>query len=206
MEEPVRYLPIRRAEGYRVGDDGSVWSRRVPGPGGLRDRWKPLKIQEDRHTGYARVTLRIDGKTVHRNVHRLVLEAFVGPCPDGMEACHFPDPNRMNCRLDNLRWDTRIANQNDKVAHGTSNRGSRQHMAKLSEPDVLDMLQIERGVPESTYEDLAMLFGVTKPTVANIFQGHNWGWLTGIPKGARRRGPRPRGSRKSYRDLGPPGE
>lgn len=42
-------------------------------------------------------------------VHRLVLESFVGPCPDGMEACH-ANGNGFDNRLENLRWDTHRAN------------------------------------------------------------------------------------------------
>jgi len=61
-------------------------------------------------------------KNNHNKAHRvcrLVLLAFVGPCPEGMEACHFPDRNPANNRLDNLRWDTRSGNMRDCKAHGT---------------------------------------------------------------------------------------
>jgi hypothetical protein len=51
-------------------------------------------------------------------VHRLVLEAFVGPCPPGMEACH-NNGIRDDNRLENLRWDTRVNNHADKHKHGT---------------------------------------------------------------------------------------
>lgn len=54
---------------------------------------------------------------VTRPVHRLVLEAFVGPCPPGMECCHLDDDGYNN-RLENLRWDTRSANQLDAVRNG----------------------------------------------------------------------------------------
>lgn len=51
-------------------------------------------------------------------VHRLVLEAFVGPCPEGMEGCHI-DGDGTNNRLDNLRWDTHVGNVKDSIRHGT---------------------------------------------------------------------------------------
>ena len=51
-------------------------------------------------------------------VHRLVLEAFIGPCPEGMEACH-GDGDRANNAVGNLRWDTRSSNFLDKRQHGT---------------------------------------------------------------------------------------
>ena len=68
--------------------------------------------------GYLMVNLSRQNTARRRKVHRLVLEAFVGPCPDEMEACHFPDRTRSNNRLANLRWDTRKANWSDSVAHG----------------------------------------------------------------------------------------
>ena len=42
-------------------------------------------------------------------VHRLVLEAFCGPCPDGCEAQHVNDVSTDN-RLANLRWASHATN------------------------------------------------------------------------------------------------
>jgi hypothetical protein len=41
---------------------------------------------------------------VDRYVDELVLEAFVGPAPEGHIPFHI-DGNTLNDRLDNLRWD-----------------------------------------------------------------------------------------------------
>jgi hypothetical protein len=54
------------------------------------------------------------GTTKTRLVHHLVLEAFVGPRPDGQVGCHFDDDPRNN-RVENLRWDTSSANALDRV-------------------------------------------------------------------------------------------
>ncbi len=61
-----------------------------------------------------------EGKTL--KVHRIVLSAFVGPCPEGHEACHFPDRSRSNNALSNLRWGTDSENSLDAVRHGTHGR------------------------------------------------------------------------------------
>ncbi len=55
-----------------------------------------------------------------KRVHRIVLEAFVGPCPAGMEGCH-NDRNPANNVVSNLRWDTPSNNQLDRRRHGTHN-------------------------------------------------------------------------------------
>ena len=49
-------------------------------------------------------------------IQRLVLEAFVGPRPDGMQACH-NNGEQLDATLSNLRWDTREANMVDQVRH-----------------------------------------------------------------------------------------
>lgn len=70
--------------------------------------------------GHLAVYLTKEGVRATKYVHRLVLEAFVGPCPDGKEACHFPNRDVTDNRVINLRWGTHQDNMGDKVAHGTS--------------------------------------------------------------------------------------
>lgn len=76
--------------------------------------------------GYAKVALTKDGKLRTRRVHILVLEAFVGRRPDGMQACH-NDGNQGNNCIENLRWDTVSANTYDKIRHGTHVQAAQTH-------------------------------------------------------------------------------
>lgn len=57
------------------------------------------------------------GKGNSRYVHDLVLEAFVGPRPDGMECLHRDDVPSNNV-LQNLRWGTRSENLSEAYANG----------------------------------------------------------------------------------------
>ena len=66
--------------------------------------------------GYPTVTI---GHRGQKRVHVLVMLAFVGPCPSGKEVCH-NDGDHENVTLDNLRYDTRKANIEDAVRHGTA--------------------------------------------------------------------------------------
>ena len=52
-----------------------------------------------------------------KQVHRLVLLTFVGPCPPGMECLHWDD-DKYNNRLANLRWGTRLENMDDAKRNG----------------------------------------------------------------------------------------
>lgn len=76
--------------------------------------------------GHHRVALYKDGVAKDYLVHRLVLMAFVGPCPDGMEALHWDD-DKDNNNLSNLRWGTRSDNQYDRVRNGNHPQANKTH-------------------------------------------------------------------------------
>lgn len=111
-----RWVPIPGHEGYEVSDLGHLRSldRVIHCRNGkrLRRRGQPLRRWQER--GYWMVRL---GSGRQWAVHRLVLTAFVGPCPDGMEGCH-NDGDPSNARLSNLRWDTPRENAQDVIRHG----------------------------------------------------------------------------------------
>ena len=62
-------------------------------------------------TGRGYLSVKINGKAYY--VHRLVLEAFVGPCPEGFECDHL-DRNRRNNTLTNLRYCSRTDNNRNR--------------------------------------------------------------------------------------------
>lgn len=74
--------------------------------------------------GHLHVQLWKDNRPRTVRIHRLVLEAFVGPCPAGLEGCH-GDGDASNNRLENLRWDTPSENNYDSVRHGTHGMASK---------------------------------------------------------------------------------
>ena len=123
-----RWLSIPGYEGiYEVSDHGRVrgLDREINrgASGKLRIHGQILKPQPLRR--YRAVRLKVHGRKRVALIHRLVLEAFVGPCPEGMEACHW-DGDPTNNRVENLRWDTRSANARDRVRHGTHNMTSKR--------------------------------------------------------------------------------
>src|SRR4051794_26778402 len=143
----VQYRPIEGFAGYRVRSDvvvESCWRRGGPNASPT-DTWRLLK-PTPQHRGHLAVCLVRDGEKHTRHVHRLVLEAFAGPCPGGLECCH-NDGAPANNRRENLRWDTRKANVEDSRRHGTMRLGSRAR-AKLREDDVLEIRRLKaEGVP-----------------------------------------------------------
>lgn len=59
-------------------------------------------------------------------VHRLVLDAFVGPRPEGMVSCH-NNGDRSDNRLANLRYGTSSENNTDTVTHGNHWQAKKTH-------------------------------------------------------------------------------
>lgn len=133
MTEHERWLPIVGLEGFfEVSDQGRVrsldrdyitHSHRHGRPFAARRRLKGRIFKLSRRTrdGYVYVGLSANGVIHHRKVHQLVLEAFVGPRPPGMESCHNNHVRHDN-RLVNLRWDTRKANARDRAINGSQIR------------------------------------------------------------------------------------
>ena len=64
--------------------------------------------------GYLKVNLSKDGVRKEGKIHRLVLSAFVGECPEGMVVNHIDEDKTNNC-LSNLEYVTPKENSN----HGT---------------------------------------------------------------------------------------
>ena len=164
-----RVKPIPSEPGYFAGEDGTIYSA-WEGRGHLAKIGGELKPLKTTAAPDGRCQVNPRGKS--RRVSRLVLEAFVGPCPEGMEACHFPDRDTRNNRLENLRWDTPRSNQADRKIHGTSNAGERNGSARLTEAQVTEIRRRrEDGEPVLL---LAQEFGVAQVTVRAIVSRRIW--------------------------------
>lgn len=111
---------------YEVSSLGRV-RRTTDGPG--KARAGNILTPRQNKSGHRRVALCAPYKNFM--VHRLVLEAFVGPQPEGLECCH-NDSDPGNNRLENLRWDTRSANQFDRPNRGVKIRGAGNGRAKIT--------------------------------------------------------------------------
>jgi len=130
--------------------------------------------------GYHRVNLYPKRKGAHRtqSIHRLVLEAFVGPCPDGHETRHI-DGIRSNNQLRNLSWGSKKENFKDQVRHETAIRGKRCWAAKLDEQSVRDIRRrTSAGEPQ---RKLGREFGVSQSAVSAIVRRKSYAYLPAPP-------------------------
>lgn len=128
-----RWLPVVGYEGlYEVSDLGRVRGldrvmtvNRV-GFSGLPVRGQVLKATPTGHRcPHLGVTLYRSGVRRHHRVHHLVLEAFIGPRPSGLQGLHWDDVPTNN-RLENLRWATAAENMRDKVRNGRDPQANRE--------------------------------------------------------------------------------
>jgi len=65
---------------------------------------------------YRRVTLCKNGNQRNFKIGRLILLTFIGSRPLGKETSHL-NGNRFDDRLENLKWETPMENQQRKVEH-----------------------------------------------------------------------------------------
>jgi len=107
---------------YQVSDLGRVRSvDRVvvhPRSGPTKLVGRVLRPAPRDQVGHLTVNLCKEGAGTSVYVHRLVMAAWVGPCPEGLEVCHGPNGVADNS-ISNLSYGTHSENELDKRREGT---------------------------------------------------------------------------------------
>jgi len=169
---------IKGYEGiYQVSDLGRVKSleREI-----IRSDGKPtyqkeciLKPKTDR--GYLRVGLRNLGKRKFFSIHKLVLLSFNIPNPENKRTVDHKNEDKLDNRLENLRWATHKEQIEYAMETGTFKikRGEKVGSSKLTEKQVLEIR--EKYVPRkySQYK-LAEEYGVHVTTISEIILRKIW--------------------------------
>ena len=116
----------------------------------------------------------IDGKQQsYPRVHQCVAEAFIGPCPAGLEVNHI-DGNKKNNRIENLEYVTHSENMIHSFTIDLGrNRGANNPRAKLNPADVSEIREIY-GNGWFSQREIMRIYGVGKTTIAHIVRGENW--------------------------------
>lgn len=87
----------------------------------------------------------------------------------------FPDPDKTNNAIDNLRWDTSAANKADMEVHGVRAKGTRNGRSKLTPDQVRDIRS--RGERGESAPSIARVYGVDPKAVRLILNRTNWAHL-----------------------------
>ena len=125
-------------------------------------------------SGHLFVNLCKNNKVKIFRIHRLVLETFIGSCPNNKECCH-NDGNPANNRLENLRWDTKKNNSRDTINHDKSNfrLGNRHPNSVLNEEKALEIKLLYK-TGRYSHVKLGKLFGVSAGLIMNIVNNKSW--------------------------------
>lgn len=145
---------------YEVSDHGRVKSLRHVIP-------RLLRASSDR---YPKVNLHGNGTRSVR-VHILVLTAFVGPAPDGMECLHADDDGHNNC-LTNLRWGTHSENGDDRWDLHRKRDGDG---FKLTADQVREIHVALAGGEHQKV--IAARYGTSRGNISHIARGSTWAHL-----------------------------
>lgn len=153
---------------YEVSSMGRVRSldRTVTVRAGVKSGYlqqrKGAILRPGKNTKQGHVTVSL-GRRNSLNVHRIVMLAFKGPCPHGLEVLHINGKAADN-RLSNLRYGTRRENNLDIGAHGRRKISVAQARAIKK--------HINRS--EASALKLAAKYKISRSYVWQIWQGKQW--------------------------------
>lgn len=132
----------------------------------------PTLKQYKEASGYYTVRPCIDGKATTKLVHRLVAEAFLGPCPKGYQVNHI-DGDKGNNVPKNLEYLTPEENIKHGIRTGLiPHHGEDNGSSKLTADNILSISKM-RGKGKSVKE-IAKKFKVDRTTISGIFRGKLW--------------------------------
>lgn len=142
-------------------------------PPGLREA--PQSIHKK--SGYAKVTIKVNGKDVNIPVHRAVASAFCDGYEEWLVVDHI-DNNRSNNSASNLRWVTASENalasfRRGRKGYGAGMKGEAHHKSKLSEEQVL-AIRSEYIPAVVSLSVIASRYGITKEYVSKIIHRKAW--------------------------------
>lgn len=152
-----KFKQIPNFPNYYVSPKGKIWTC----------NYKKYLSPAVQCGGYYLVSLCKNGKVYRKFIHRLVLETFVGKCPDGMECRHL-DGNSTNNNLLNLKWGTRSENTKDSVKHGTFVGNT-----KLTEQNVKMIIYMHR-TQLFTQQGIADIYNISRRSIGRIINKETW--------------------------------
>lgn len=155
--------------GYEGQYEVSTWGRVCRLVKRRSSRAGALLRQHETGNGYRQIALNCRATSVHR----LILEAFVGPCPSGLE-CNHKNGVKTDNYLENLEWVTKSENKLHAFRELglQAPRGEDVPTAKLEEAEV--RLIKQSRLRRMTARWLAGWFHVSRGTITKIWRGESW--------------------------------
>jgi len=140
---------------------------------------RPVKYSKYNHLIVCLVNDKI--RKMH-TIHKLVLNAFIGPRPSGMECRHL-DSNARNNTLENLKWGTPKENCLDRIKLNRqyvfdvkNSIGSKNIKAKLNEWQVRIIKRLLEN-KKLIYKEISEIFNISICTIRDIDKKRTWIYL-----------------------------
>lgn len=177
--KPEEWRPVKNFPWYEVSNYGRVVSYIIRNQNHFLVADVPQRFMKWSilSNGYPSVHLGGSEKSGTKLIHRLVAEAFLGPCPPGMQVCHY-DGNRTNPFIGNLRYDTVQGNMNDTHRHGRMPYGEDKSLAKkytkLTNAKVEEIRCFSYDHPELTYREIGGIYGLASSRIGSIVRRTTW--------------------------------
>jgi len=152
---------------YQISDTTLV--KRIVGKSCRKER---IVYPHKNKDGYLYISLYKNNKGKTFSIHRLMLESFIGPCPEGKEGCH-NDGNSVNNLSWNLRWDTHSKNVHDSIKHKTFVSNLK---TKLNKEIIIEIRKLWKE-GNLTQRQIAKQFNINRGTVWQIVNYYTWKYV-----------------------------
>tara|TARA_R110000744_G_scaffold30855_2_gene72868 strand:- start:1297 stop:1971 length:675 start_codon:yes stop_codon:yes gene_type:complete len=111
---------IKGFEGaYKINREGKIWSQAISGRRGNRGQFLEFS---DSGNGYLMTYGFVNGRPIKFKPHRLLAIQYI-PNPDNKPHVDHINRDRKDNRLENLRWATRLENNNNKGVYKNNKTG-----------------------------------------------------------------------------------
>lgn len=158
------WKPIYDVPGYWVSNKARVWSSYS----NAFIMGTPLR------SGHVDISLRLDGRRIHRYLHRLVAEAFI-PNPHNYPEVRHLDDNPANNEVWNLAWGTQYDNVQDSIRNGHFRYFTRADIEHANEirrtPVVAINLRTGKRLFFVSQQEAARNLGMSQSSINDVIYG-----------------------------------
>lgn len=156
---------IPNAETYEVSSRGNI-RRALDAPNAINTHQGRV-LRPDFASGYARVTLRHNGKMERALIHRLVARAFLDETAPFTHVNH-KDGNKLNNKVENLEWCSSKENTQHAWRIGLCRPliGDKNGNTKLKDRDI-EVIRDAR-IRKINISEIASVFNVSQATVSKV--------------------------------------
>jgi|ERR1035437_1687176 hypothetical protein len=137
-------------------------------------RFDRILKQRKTHEGYPIVPLNFNGKSVYKNVARLVAMNFLDN-PENKPQVNHKNGVKTDNNIKNLEWCTGSENMKHAFKMGliVINKGEESNFSKLTEHEV-KLIRSYYNENAYSYKEMARIFRVSKGCINHIVNRRNW--------------------------------